>query len=839
MKLQACSKVITLNAIGFTLCAAGSLFTLSSAQQSIDDTYKNKVQSAISSANSDLIHYVHRIDNDYYQLVNMSLSNVLSLNREVYLKDPLLSFFERNIRAPSSYSNGEYLKYALDALNYYKIPYACYDLKSKELEVFGIKDEKLKSRLLKAHTQDGATLEDLIKQPSALTQSFSIMYSGSDTYLCLKIFDQGANKNYYVFSSYLSVLENTNLDVKKIFSDIDPMMQDILKDDAVMIVRRGQTVFKTNQFDLKLDSHLNNLRSMVGVRIVDSEGNIVNDPTKLSSSDNASILGVSYLRSINSYIILKRPFTTYYESDSLLLIARIALVILCLVFMGLITREILRAYRDDKREFKHVASLVNRLTNMPYDTFLVKVNEAHQAYLEHKAKQNAAASTSDTLAEGADASAASATTDAADANASASASANATDSAANNNVAANENATAAPEGSTADATAATANSNNTQEDKQQALESVEGIAKAVDTKLEKDAKEHIDAAKAETESDQVKADNDDEGAEHIDENNDISLMPTEKLSEEAINFIENYILEDLLKNSGVEADSITGEALLGTIHIALSAELKSSQQISELKTEFKNRIPIFRKEGQFIAARKMLLNTLPSEDAMPSSNFVDFAAFTVPARELSGNFYLIRRIDENNLAFIIGDCCSIGIKAAYTATVIKTLVDEALRLSLDPPNMMSYINDRLCEERNVATVGLFISIISEMTGNVIACNAGHTSPIVIDDNGPHFMCEPNDKRLGRNQGETFELSKCYLANNDMVLLYSQGIVNVRNSNDELFGMERLLDHCDNSAGLRADELIIRILNDIKQHKGKRPFREDVSLISFKQLRIRF
>lgn len=833
MKLQACSKVITLNAIGFTLCAAGSLFTLSSAQQSIDDTYKNKVQSAISSANSDLIHYVHRIDNDYYQLVNMSLSNVLSLNREVYLKDPLLSFFERNIRAPSSYSNGEYLKYALDALNYYKIPYACYDLKSKELEVFGIKDEKLKSRLLKAHTQDGATLEDLIKQPSALTQSFSIMYSGSDTYLCLKIFDQGANKNYYVFSSYLTVLENTNLDVKKIFSDIDPMMQDILKDDAVMIVRRGQTVFKTNQFDLNLDSHLNNLRSMVGVRIVDSHGNTVSDPTKLSSSDNASVLGVSYLRSINSYIILKRPFTTYYESDSLLLTARIALVILCLVFMGLITREILRSYRDDKREFKHVASLVNRLTNIPYDTFLVKFNEAHQAYLEHKAKQNAAASTCDTLAEDTNASAASATSDAADANASA------TDSAANN-VETNENATAAQDGSTADTSAATANSNNSAlEDNKQALESVEGIAKAVDTKLEKNSKGHIDAAKAETESAQVKADNDDEGAEHIDENNDISLMPTEKLSEEAINFIENYILEDLLKNSGVEADSITGEALLGTIHIALSAELKSSQQISELKTEFKNRIPIFRKEGQFIAARKMLLNTLPSEDAMPSSNFVDFAAFTVPARELSGNFYLIRRIDENNLAFIIGDCCSMGIKAAYTATVIKTLVDEALRLSLDPPNMMSYINDRLCKERNVASVGLFISIISEMTGNVIACNAGHTSPIVIDDNGPHFMCEPNDKRLGRNQGETFELSKCYLANNDMVLLYSQGIVNVRNSNDELFGMERLLDHCENSAGLRADELIIRILNDIKQHKGKRPFREDVSLISFKQLRIRF
>lgn len=846
MKLQACSKVITLNAIGFTLCAAGSLFTLSSAQQSIDDTYKNKVQSAITSANSDLIHYVHRIDNDYYQLVNMSLANVLSLNREVYLKDPLLSFFERNIRARSSYSNGEYLKYALDALNYYKIPYACYDLKSKELEVFGLKEDKQKSRLLMAHTQDGATLEELIKQPSALTQSFSIMYSGSDTYLCLKIFDQGANKNYYVFSSYLNVLENTNLDVKKIFSDIDPMMQDILKDEAVMIVRRGQTVFKTNQFDLNLDDHLKNLRTMVGVRIVDANGNQVSDPTKLSSTDKASVLGVSYVRSINSYIILKRPFTTYYESDSLLLIARIALVILCLVFMGLITREILRSYRDDKREFKHVASLVNKLTNMPYDAFLVKVNEAHQAYLEHKAKHNTAATNTQDAqldAQNTTDNAASATAQAStenvenakaenakasDAQTKANANVNA-DAAANKDADANKDA-ATSKDTAANTSLANGKDSTADEQKAAALKSVAGIAKAVESNADKDAPDHNESAKA---------DNDDEGSEHIDEGNDISLMPSEKLSEEAINFIENYILEDLLKNSGVDADSITAEAILSTIHIALSAQLKSSQQISELKTEFKNRIPIFRKEGQFIAARKMLLNTLPSEDAMPSSNFVDFAAFTVPARELSGNFYLIRRIDDNNLAFIIGDCCSMGIKAAYTATVIKTLVDEALRLSLDPPNMMSYINDRLCEERNVASVGMFISIISEMTGNVIACNAGHTSPIVIDDNGAHFMCEPNDKRLGRNEGETFELSKCYLANNDMVLLYSQGIVNVRNSTDELFGMERLLDHCDNSAGLRADELIIRILNDIKQHKGKRPFREDVSLISFKQLRIRF
>lgn len=843
MKLQACSKVITLNAIGFTLSAAGALFALSSAQQSIDATYRNKVQASASNINSDISHYVHRIDSDYYQLINMSLANVLSLNRDFYLKDPLLSFFERNIRVSSSYSTGEYLNYALDALNYYNIPYFSYDLKDKKLEVHGVKDEAQKQRMLKARAQDGSTLEELIAQPSALNQSFSILYSGTDTYLCLKIFDHVANKNYYALSSYLTVLENTHLDVKKIFSDIDPMMQGILKDDAVMIVRRGQAVFKTNDFDLKIDISPKNLRAMSGVRYVKSDGSIVTDPATLTKDDKASVVAISYIRSINSYIILKRPFNSYYKSDNTLLIARIALVLLALVFMGLIILTVLRSYRDDKKDQANLAALITKITNMSYDDFLNHLKQARAALADEKARKAAASVTSTdatkdanepaTAATGNEADSSEATAQAATANADASAEAGAEQQIAADAV--------APDAESSKLSTATASEAATA----QAAES-DSVSASKTADKSADAEENHSEQAADTASvdttqgvgiaDHVKSESDEETGE---EGSDINFAPAQKWTEEDISFIENHILEELLKGSKVGADTLAAEAVMDVIRIGHTAEMKSSMQLSEMLTDFKSRIPVFRKEGQFIAARKMLLNALPSEDAMPSSNFVDFAAFTVPARELSGNFYLIRRIDENNLVFIIGDCCSIGIKAAYTAAVIKTLVDEALRQDLDPPRIMSYINDRLCEERNVTSVGMFIGMISEMTGNVIACNAGHTSPIVIDNNGPHFMCEPNDKRLGRNVGEKFELSKCYLANDDMVLLYSQGIVNVRNSSDELFGMERLLDHCDNSAGLRADELIIRILNDIKQHKGKRPFREDVSLICLKQLRIRF
>ena len=263
------------------------------------------------------------------------------------------------------------------------------------------------------------------------------------------------------------------------------------------------------------------------------------------------------------------------------------------------------------------------------------------------------------------------------------------------------------------------------------------------------------------------------------------------------------------------------------------------QATAQLKQEFKNRIPIYRKEGQYIAARLMTLNALPSEEAMPSSNYVDFAAFTVPARELSGNFYTITRLDKDNLAFVIGDCNSQGIKAAYTVAVVQTLVHEALKLDLAPHEVLSYLNERLCEQENISSVALFIGIISEKTGNIIAANAGACVPIVIDDQGPHFIAAPNDQRLGINPTEQFTQLKCFLANDDMLMLYSQGIIDVRNSHKELFGLERLFEHCEAGRMLRSDELVIRILNDIKQHKGKRPFREDVSLICLKQLRITF
>lgn len=891
MKLQACSKIITLTALGFTLTAAGAFYSLINAERTIDANYQHELQSTLNAVGADLKHYTQRINSEYYELVNSSLSNILSLEQSVYEKDPLLNFFNHNLRIKSPYSSGENLSYALEALAYFKIPYFTYDFNTQKLELVGLSAEpitipadndtepqatatatatatanantnanansvdsvdseksdvidksestdvsalsddvvKEMRRLLRARDQDNIKIADLIANKPTLSQSFSIMYSGTDTYLCLKLYDKVSNKNYIIVDRYLKVLENTDINVKNIFSDIDPMMQSILKDDAVMIVRRDQPIFKTNDFDLSLDFNNRQLRDSIGVRIIDTNGNDVTDATTISNEHQASIMGVSYLRSINAYLVLKRPFELIKSDTSIYTFSKIAIILLSLIFLGMITRIVMRDGQNTKENHDHLSQFVSKVNALTPDNFLEKLKQARTDVLNAKKAEDSASANANTSATNSD-STVDSTNASADTNIEAVSTAPAATSAAAATTAADNIATSA---------SATENTSERKHEQSEAADTSSTSSTRSTSSNSNDAA----AASTETSGATKSSEHD---AEHEHEHEHEEVGATDEAHDEAVlasaeygDKIDDALIDAFLQGEEVDRKSPMGQVVAASLKLAHGLEHNFAQQVQELKQEFKSRIPVYRKEGQCIAARQMLLNAMPAEETMPSSNFVDFAAFTVPARDPSGNFYAMERLDDDNLAFVIGDCSSSGPEAAYTVAVITTLVEEALKLDLDPPHVMRYLNERLCALPNTTSVALFIGMISEKTGNVIAANAGHCVPIVVDDTGPHFVAQFNDQRLGVNKDQDFELIKWYLANDDIVVLYSNGILNVNNAKGEIFGMDRLLDHCVGANSMRADELIIKILTDIKQHKGKRPFKEDVSLICLKQLLIRF
>lgn len=862
MKLQACSKIITLSALGFTLTAAGAFYALNQAQQSIMASYQQNLEQHLDSVGADLNHYVQRINGDYYQLINQSLSNILALDQSYYQKDPLLAFFDHNIRTPSAYGSGQNLRYALDALAYFKIPYISHDFKSGKTQVHGLEDSTMATNLLKAKAQDGTQVVDQIAKRPALEHGFSIFFSGSDFLIGLKLYDRLEDRNYYVLTSYLNVLNNTVANIKYVFADIDPMIAGILQGDAVKIVRHGTTIFATDEFKLELDTSTDNLRKLVGVHLISPAGTEIDNPSALKHTDPVSIVATSYLRSINSYLIIERPFDLYAPDFKYLHWAQGLIIAFSALFLLLILRKLLKEGKQARHQQYDIDHLIKKLESIDAPAF--KHNFAHAlSALQGKTLALSAPSSVESATKEAMPTPApqeSATPDSAQqaksqAEPKAIASADKTALSADHALLTAEAARApAPQSvTTSDVTSATtSDATSAPAAEMPAAQATETTA---DGALERSAA-HQDAATPATTQDATLEQTPTEpkgeephsgenhsiehqGDNHHGDNHDEGSAERIELNRAQSQALDEKLLQELLQGEAFDEHSALGRLLGSSLKLARELTINYHNEICSLKDEFKGRIGQYRKEGQFMAARQMLLAALPREEAMPSSNYVDFAAFTVPARELSGNFYSIKRLDENNLAFVMGDCAASGIKAAYTVAVVNVLVEEALKLDLDPPHVMAYLNERLCELPNISSVALFIGMISEKTGNIIAANAGHAVPICVDDQGPRFIAERNELRLGVNKELQFDLLKCFMANDDMLVLYSNGIIQVKNAQGEVFGMGRFLAHCDNARALRADELVIKILNDLKQHKGKRPFRQDVSLICLKQQRISF
>lgn len=807
MKLQACSKIITLTALGFTLTAAGAFYALNQAQQNLMASYQQNLEQHLDSVGADLQHYVQRINGDYYQLINQSLSNILSLDQSYYQKDPLLAFFDHNIRTHSAYSSGENLRLALDSLAYFKIPYISHDFKSGKTEVHGLDDSDRASNLLEAIAQDGTKVSEQISKRPALEHGFSIFFSGSDFLIGLKIYDRAEDRNYYVLTSYLNVLNNTVANIKYVFADIDPMIAGILEGDAVKIVRHGTTIFATKEFTLELDAGTDNLRKLVGVHLIDEQGQLIADPTTVKPTDNAAVVATSYLRSINSYLMVQRPFDLYAPDFKYLHWAQGLIIALSALFFALILRRLLKEGNVTKHHQEDVDHLIKKIDGITTNSFKLSLTHA-LAQLRTKPQDSPQEATQSADKNAAPEAAQDGAQAAVPAEAESTAESKDTTNAAETNMAPAPSTEQAPESASA----------------QDADHAKKPAASARPEVSEQSASANSAAAKDE---------HGEEAATLDDSEERIELSAAER------DAIDQQLLKELLAGEAFDEHSAVGRIMSSSLKVARELTQDYHNEICTLKDEFKGRIGVYRKEGQFMAARQMLLSALPQEDAMPSSNFVDFAAFSVPARELSGNFYTIKRLDEDNLAFVMGDCATTGIKAAYTVAVVNVLVEEALKLDLDPPHVMAYLNERLCEIPNISTVALFIGMISEKTGNIIAANAGHAVPLYVDDQGAHFIAEPNEQRLGLSKDQEFDLLKCFMANDDMLVLYSNGIIQVKNAQGEDFGMERLIGHCDTARAQRADELVIKILNDLKQHKGKRPFRQDVSLICLKQQRISF
>jgi phosphoserine phosphatase RsbU/P len=271
-----------------------------------------------------------------------------------------------------------------------------------------------------------------------------------------------------------------------------------------------------------------------------------------------------------------------------------------------------------------------------------------------------------------------------------------------------------------------------------------------------------------------------------------------------------------------DADGVILDAL--SVHAAIAIEN------ARLVVQEKEKIRI---ERDLMAAREVQMSLLPP--APPELPGYEFAAITIPAREVGGDLYDFIRLDQRRLVVTVGDVSGKGLPAALLMAHIQASVRNVAHEAMTASACTTLLNDRLVQSTSPEKfVTMVYAVIDTESHTVRYTNGGHNPPVRVTTDGTHPLAT-GGTMLGMIEGLTFEEEVVALAAGDIIVLYTDGISEAVNENQELFGDERLQEFVAQRHALSAEEMKIQILEVVRHHQQNAPQADDMTLVIVRRL----
>ena len=187
----------------------------------------------------------------------------------------------------------------------------------------------------------------------------------------------------------------------------------------------------------------------------------------------------------------------------------------------------------------------------------------------------------------------------------------------------------------------------------------------------------------------------------------------------------------------------------------------------------------------------MLPNIYP---AFPDRPEFDIYASMDPAKEVGGDFYDFFLIDDTHLGLVIADVSGKGVPAALFMMVSKILVQNYAMTGISPAEVLRTVNNQICSNnREEMFVTVWLGILDTATGKLTAANAGHEYPTILHA-GESFelVKDKHGLVIGAMEGVRFKEYELQLQPGDRLFVYTDGVPEATNADNELFGTERML-----------------------------------------------
>ena len=202
----------------------------------------------------------------------------------------------------------------------------------------------------------------------------------------------------------------------------------------------------------------------------------------------------------------------------------------------------------------------------------------------------------------------------------------------------------------------------------------------------------------------------------------------------------------------------------------------------------------------------MLPNIYP---AFPERNEFDIYATMDPAKEVGGDFYDFFLIDDDHLCIVMADVSGKGVPAALFMMASKIIISNNAMLGKSPAEILTDTNETICgHNREEMFVTVWLGILELSTGKLTAANAGHEYPVLMQPNGNFELVK--DKHgfiIGGTKGIKYKEYEIVLQKGAKLFLYTDGVPEATNAENELFGTDRMLAALNDDKDASCEDLL--------------------------------
>ncbi len=209
----------------------------------------------------------------------------------------------------------------------------------------------------------------------------------------------------------------------------------------------------------------------------------------------------------------------------------------------------------------------------------------------------------------------------------------------------------------------------------------------------------------------------------------------------------------------------------------------------------------------------------------PEIKGYEISGICLPCQEVGGDWFDYIPLSNGRFGFVLADVSGKGMAAALLMTSTRSLLRMFAEQNLTPGEVLTNVNQILIKDfPKTRFVTMIYAILDPIEKTIVFANAGHLSPLLINPNETKFLESDSGLPLGL-MDSAYKVTKIDLNGGSRIVLYSDGVTEAMNSNNEEYGSERMLNHMKN-----INSSIQNLLEDVRSFTSGHPASDDITIL---------